>query len=172
MPRTVRRRSLLKAAGISIAPWNDERWNLDLSGLTDAQRAEIERLGVIRTWQNTDGSPVNEAAWRLESVYYWPMVFPAGEAVTVRHAYVPAIGGSAGLFMFEQYGAEPGALREEYAERYCVDPPFENAVRRKLKAMGQPDGTTVLTESWLSYVLTTGANWAGAIGTFHLTVDI
>ena len=28
-----------------------------------------------------------------------------------------------------------------------------------------------LQESWISYVLTTGANWGGTIGRFHLTVD-
>ena len=26
-------------------------------------------------------------------------------------------------------------------------------------------------ETWISYILTTGQNWYGSIGTFHLTVD-
>ena len=27
------------------------------------------------------------------------------------------------------------------------------------------------TESWISYIWSTGSNWAGNVGTFHLTID-
>jgi hypothetical protein len=39
--------------------------------------------------------------------------------------------------------------------------------------VGRPkdDGTTSYVENWISYVLTTGANWYGPIKEFRLTID-
>jgi hypothetical protein len=40
----------------------------------------------------------------------------------------------------------------------------------KLEAK-QKAGGPYYTEQWLSYILTTGANWSGPIGKFKLTID-
>jgi hypothetical protein len=51
-----------------------------------------------------------------------------------------------------------------------MDEGFENAVRKAAK--DSPDGYPQLVENRLSYVLTTGGNWAlGSIGKFKLTID-
>ena len=40
-----------------------------------------------------------------------------------------------------------------------------------VRVLGEPRGMTELSVASLGYILTTGANWAGPIGTFHLTID-
>ena len=77
------------------------------------------------------------------------------------------MGGAAGLFVLgDGTRTEPHPY---YAGKFCVDKGFMSAVRKR-------DGTTDsdgprYSERWLSYVLSSGANWAGPIGTFKLIVD-
>ncbi len=104
--------------------------------------------------------------WALDQTYYWRMNFPAGQQVRVSHVYTPSVGGSAGVFFLDWEG-NPTEAYAEYEKRYCIDPPFVNAVKKRAKA----DGGIAMTESWISYILTTGRNWFGPIGTFTLTVD-
>ncbi len=104
--------------------------------------------------------------WTLDQTYYWRMNFPAGRQVNVSHTYTPSVGGSAGVF-FLDWDGKPAESYADYEKRYCIDPPFVNAVKKHAKA----DGGIAMTESWISYILTTGRNWFGPIGTFNLTVD-
>ena len=41
------------------------------------------------------------------------------------------------------------------------------------KSLQDPDDlySAPYTESWISYIWSTGANWGGPIGKFHLTID-
>lgn len=104
--------------------------------------------------------------WILDQTYYWRMSFPAGQQVHVGHTYTPSVGGSAGVF-FLDWDGKPTEAYADYEKRYCIDPPFVKAVKKHLKA----DGGISMTESWISYILTTGRNWFGPIGTFTLMVD-
>ncbi len=106
------------------------------------------------------------ASWTLQQVYAWRMIFPAGRQVRVSHSYHPSVGGSTGL-NFVYYSKENSELYDEYVDKYCIDQAFMNAaLKRQL-----PDGGFAVWESWISYILTTGQNWYGPIGTFHLTID-
>ncbi|MBU1174673.1 MAG: DUF4424 domain-containing protein, partial [Alphaproteobacteria bacterium] len=104
--------------------------------------------------------------WVLEQTYHWRMVFPAGKQVQVSHTYAPSVGGSAGV-VFLDWEGKNSELFADYETRYCIDAPFVNAVKRQART----DGGIAMYESWISYILTTGRNWFGPIGTFHLTVD-
>ncbi|RST86463.1 DUF4424 domain-containing protein [Aquibium carbonis] len=107
--------------------------------------------------------------WRLTSTYWWRMTFPAGADVEVAHRYTPSVGSTVGVTFFSQNRLGGDAL-DEYRRRYCMDTGFENAVLKAAKA--SPDGYPRLYETRLSYVLTTGGNWAsGTIGDFRLTID-
>ena len=53
----------------------------------------------------------------------------------------------------------------EQPTRYCADDAFHAGARR-MRARG-----LYLTETWIDYILTTGANWAEPIGDFRLVVD-
>lgn len=106
--------------------------------------------------------------WELESIYWWDTTFPAGAEVEVEHRYRPSVGGSAGLVLM--WDGKPSDSYADYQKRYCVDDDFLNAAI-KLEKKQNPDAGAYYFEQWLSYILTTGNNWYGPIGDFHLTVD-
>ena len=85
-----------------------------------------------------------------------------------------SVGATAGLG-FASY-ADDGKPRfsgpdfDREQAKYCMDGAFVKAVEKRVAANAK-QGDRVLMENWLSYVLTTGANWGGTIGKFHLTID-
>ncbi|MAZ14747.1 MAG: hypothetical protein CL535_00185 [Ahrensia sp.] len=157
------------AAGLPLAPIGDYD-GLDVSHLSDAQIEDLQAWGIVTVQGDlgkAGGRPQVDATWTLKSAYWWRMNFPAGVDVAVEHSYTPAVGGAAGLFVLgDGTRTEPHPY---YADKFCVDKGFMSAVRKR-------DGTTDsdgprYSERWLSYVLSSGANWAGPIGTFKLIVD-
>ncbi len=118
-------------------------------------------------WVESDSNEIHPwPNWILDEIYYWRMTFPANQQVHVRHTYSPSVGGSAGVVFLDYDGAKSNFYKD-YEDKYCIDPPFVNAARKRL----QPDGGVLYTENWISYILTTAQNWFGQIGTFHLTID-
>jgi len=108
------------------------------------------------------------ALWTYRSAFTWTQTFPAGKSLHLEQAYKPGVGSSAGT-MVGSPGWRTNPDRPGYGAKYCIDKDFENSVvaaARKKKADYPP-----FNEQRIDYVLTTGANWAGPIGDFHLTVD-
>jgi Domain of unknown function (DUF4424) len=54
---------------------------------------------------------------------------------------------------------------------YCTDGAFTSAVQSIYRKANAPNAKLGAFEEYLSYVITSGANWAGPIGTFRLVVD-
>ena len=102
--------------------------------------------------------------WTLKTTHYWTQVFPAGRELDVRHQYTPATGGSSGSVFGDPMMAG-SEHHDEQATRYCTDDAFHAGARR-LRSRG-----LYLSETWVDYILTTGANWAEPIGDFRLVVD-
>ncbi|MBU1539959.1 MAG: DUF4424 domain-containing protein [Alphaproteobacteria bacterium] len=157
---------LMRGLGVPFSP----RGEATMQALAALPRPQIEMLiemGLIedRSWvdrgvRNLDLAPL----WTLKTTHYWTQVFPAGRELDVRHQYAPAIGGSAGS-IFGDPEMEGGEHAREDVERYCVDDAFQEGARR-MRSRG-----LYLTETWVDYILTTGANWAEPIGEFRLVVD-
>ena len=143
---------------------SDELLNLPEETLADWQARGLVTVEYWDVGQGMQAHPM--AAWTLEQSYYWRMSFPAGKQVHVSHTYTPSVGGSAGV-VFLDYEGHKTEMYKDYEQKYCIDPPFVNAALKRLK----PDGGISLYESWISYILTTGRNWYGPIGTFNLTID-
>lgn len=160
----------LTAAGIGL---NHARPDVHeaLQGLPEQVRVDWTKRGILMRETHGDGAGARsyvEALWRLKSTYWWRMTFPAGRPVSVRHRYRPSVGGTVGVtFLVDGRRNEP--YYSDYVDRYCIDDAFVGAVRRA--AEGSPDGYAPYVENWIAYVLRTGANWAGTIGRFRLTVD-
>ena len=106
--------------------------------------------------------------WVLKSTYWWRMTFPAGQSIMVEHRYAPSVGATVGVNFFQD-GRFGGPTYDDYRQRYCIDKDFENAILKGMAARG--DEYPPYFESRISYVLKTASNWAGAIGSFTLTVD-
>lgn len=106
--------------------------------------------------------------WSLKSVYWWRTTFPAGKPVAVRHRYKPSVGGTVGISFLED-GAAKGERYEDYVKRYCIEGDIVRRAQQSEKDMQA--GKPYLFENWISYILTTGANWGGPIKDFSLTID-
>ena len=85
--------------------------------------------------------------WDSQVIYSWKQTFKANTITKVKHTYKPLVGGSVDLDS-GQYG------------NFCVD----NSTQRSFNKNGRPYHA-------LSYILTTGANWAKPIANFKLTVE-
>jgi hypothetical protein len=165
--------SYLKGLGVPLIPYGRETTEA-LNALSDEDHAELLRLGLVIPMQysdsadgpmKTDYTPV----WTLKSTYSWEADFPAGEMVEVEHSYRPSVGGTVAVtFLAAPYeGYDPAA---EYAKKYCTDESFINAVKKTLANPDEPYSAP-FTESWMSYIWSTGSNWSGPIKRFHLTID-
>lgn len=157
---------LLKGLGVPLSPHLPSATEA-LNGLPRPQIDQLIELGLVedRSWTDagvthTDIAPL----WTLKTTHYWTQVFPAGKELAVDHRYTPAVGASAGS-PFGDPALEAGDYAREEATRYCADDAFLQAARR-MRDRGQ-----YLTETWVDYILTTGANWAEPIGDFRLVVD-
>ena len=100
-------------------------------------------------------------AWDLKTKFYREQTFPAGRDVVVEHEYRPVIGGTVAVILNSPYLTAEDRVR--YQTDYCAGPKFRKAVK--------PLNYETAQERWASYILKTGANWAGPIADFKLTVD-
>lgn len=160
----------LVAAKVPMMPFS-EKTIAALKDLPDATKALWLSRGLVyvdsydagKGWQN-DLTPL----WTLRSVYWWNTRFPAGQRVKVSHRYKPSVGGTVAMTFIAD--GKPTDRAAEYRQRYCTDADFLNTAMKLEKAAAAGSGSNY-TESWISYILTTGANWHGPIGRFTLTVD-
>lgn len=158
--------ALLREFALPLSPYADTVRDA-LAALPRPRIDRLIQLGLVEDRGYADGAnAVGDFAplWTLKTTHYWTQVFPAGEVLEVDHRYVPAVGASAGSAFGDPGLAESDWFRED-ATRYCADDAFMAAARRK-RERGE-----YLTETWVDYVLTTGANWAEPIGDFRLVVD-
>ena len=161
----------LRKLGIPLAPFGTDTQK-KINALSDADHQRLLQLGLVIPMQydngngeKTDFTPM----WTLRSTYSWEADFPAGKTVTVIHSYKPSVGGTvAATFLAPPSDGEDRAA--DYKKKYCTDNDFVRTVRKSLK---DPKDlySAPYTESWLSYVWSTGANWNGPIKNFHLTID-
>lgn len=148
--------------------------NSKLQGWEDKARAlpekvwrELVEQGLIEQEDPSDRSADFSVNWNLRATFHWEQTFPAGKAVVIDHRYKPIVGGVS-IFSDE-------AQFKDYA-RYCLDEQGKAGVRHLLKqaqaaAKVDPKKPSGIAPNEVSYVLTTGANWKGPIGDFHLTID-
>jgi Domain of unknown function (DUF4424) len=145
-----------------------------LAALPKELLADWIQRGIIMPMEYDDGGGWKTdyaPMWKLKTTYWWRATFPAGRELRVAHRYAPSVGATAGLNFVGSDENAPfsGEGFEREKQRYCFDDSFLKAVTKRLDAAKAEE--TYLQESWISYVLTTGANLGRTIGHFHLTID-
>lgn len=160
---------LLKSRNVPLLPYSEKTLEA-LKTLSPDVLKDWEAKGLVfpDTYDAGQGmQTVYTPMWTMQSVYWWKTKFPVKKPVRVSHRYKPSVGGTVAIsFLSEDKTNETYA---SYKDRYCIDDAFlKTAV--KLEKASQTGGP-YYTESWLSYVLKTGANWGGTIGKFKLTID-
>jgi Domain of unknown function (DUF4424) len=106
--------------------------------------------------------------WTLHTTYWWRTKFPAGAKISVQHRYKPSVGGTVEITFAGDEDYKKQQFKT-YQSKYCIDDAFLKTATKLSAAAGK--GGPSYTESWISYVLSTGANWSGPIKHFELTVD-
>ncbi|MCO6186876.1 DUF4424 domain-containing protein [Rhizobium sp. L1K21] len=106
--------------------------------------------------------------WTLKSVYWWKAKYPAGADTSVHHRYRTSLGETVSVTYLDD-GKPQGERYDDYVKRYCIDESFVRVAQKNREA--EMNGMPLYTEAWISYILTTGANWSGPIKSFTLTLD-
>ena len=145
----------LKALNIPLNPLADKTRGFIAKMPRDKLSALVKKGAVVTDESNAF------PAWSLKSTYFWYQDFPGNAIVHVGHVYAPAVGGAF-------YSSVP-ELEKRNRETYCVDGATHKAIDAKLKNATQEQ--PYLSEKTLQYILTTGANWSGAIENFRLVID-
>lgn len=162
---------VVREAGVPMNP-RSERARQALNALPQATIDAWLVRGLIIPDIYDDGSGTKKQYypfWTLKSAYYWKTKFPAGQDVSVSHTYRPSVGGTVATTYLDENDQPKGERYDEYKRKYCIDDSFTKLARKSNEAMR--NGEPYLYEHWISYVLTTGANWFGPIKKFTLIVD-
>jgi hypothetical protein len=176
----VDRTAMLQQHGIPLAPQLKATSDA-LDALPKEKWDELIALGVAETdeYGTTPDGKMQlhlEPRWTLKTTYYWPQTFPAGQETVIEHHYKPSVGASAGsevggpIYVGDpQFAADQKKRIAGYTAKYCMAPAFVAAATKAQQKAKQNKG--YLSEQRIDYILTTGANWAGPIADFTLTVD-
>lgn len=137
-----------------------------VSRLPKASKDELARRGLASVTENWA-----QPLWTVKNTYHWQQTFPADRPLKVEHTYKPIVGGS--MIPAYAFFENPAVFRDgEFFKNFCVDQPTYNAISSRLKALQKKKGQSAIMLAYVvDYVLTTGKNWKGPIGKFHLTLD-
>ncbi|HYJ53686.1 MAG TPA: DUF4424 domain-containing protein [Allosphingosinicella sp.] len=140
-----------------------------LDALAPADQDRLAALGLIQLFSEP-GTPRRNAAprWTVKETWHWEQTFPVGRDLVVEHRYRPGVGGTVATALGSAEIRSSDYGRETIA-RYCIDDDLLATIGRIGRR--NQDNWIPLAESWLSYILTTGANWRSPIGEFRLVVD-
>lgn len=157
----------LAAVGLpALADWEN------FEKATNAKsRAELKALvaeGLLGN-EGDDANPYWLAKWVTKTTVTRRQVFPAGRPIRVSHSYTPLAGGSVGSLLSPAYRNNKDFAADVRVTRakYCIDDAFLRGLDGVMKGMKDK----LAPEVWLSYVLISGANWKGPIGSFRLVID-
>lgn len=152
--------SILKAAKFPLIPSLLKTEGI-LYRLPESKKRELIRDNLV----DADADP----RWSLATTYYFKLVFPAGKETIIEHKYRPSVGESNVTSVGDPALASESWIKEKI-DKYCIDSGLLNIIASAKKTPHMFYGSP-FTEERISYILHTGANWAGPIGKFHLVVD-
>ncbi len=160
---------LIAAEGWPLYWFRDYDFEESLSDLPDTEKKRLEGLGLLKGHDDYGILRV-QPAWQVRRSVVRKQVFPAKSTVSVSHRYTPLVGGSVGGMLYPSNRESYPEGIQDYRDKWCTDDSFLAGVDRKLRA--SPEGkVTYYGETWLGYVLKSGANWLGPIKEFRLVVD-
>ncbi len=100
--------------------------------------------------------------WSTRVQFYWKQRFPSHAVTVLEQTYVPVVGGG--------YIVKNGSETKDLAP-FCVTPhQRENIEEQVARSPATYDGSPVLLEREIKYILTTANNWSGPIEEFRLSI--
>lgn len=160
----------LRKANVPFFPLGSEQKRL--AELPAAMREKLVSDGLLQQAGSDErGRPIYEGTWTVKMSAVREQTFAPGKPVVVEHRYRTSVGGSVDTVLRKGIRQKQGmtAEVERYRKQYCVSDAFLASLD---KAAGAGEANSGRLREWrIAYVLKTGANWAGPIKSFHLTVD-
>jgi len=160
----------LRELNIPVPPF-DEKVDAALKRLDPQTVTRLEKDGIIEIQELYQGNKRYQEAhpiWALAGSYHWQQTFPAGRDTIIQHRYKPSVGATV-LSLDAMVDAKTVEDMYLVGENSCMDKDFINGAKRwAARQLKQGGGGS---QRMLEYILITGVNWAGPIGTFTLTVD-
>ncbi len=110
-------------------------------------------------------------AWVAKTSAVRQQTFPPERKVIVDHQYSPSVGTSYDTILRPALRHNKALLPEveRYRKEYCISDAFLAQLDKR--AGKGAANTSMIQERRINYVLRTGANWAGPIRSFKLTID-
>jgi hypothetical protein len=140
--------------------------------LPEATRTRMASDGLLMPAGSDErGRPLYAAGWVVKTAVYREQTFPPGKPVVVEHSYKPSVGASTDTILRSSLRQDKAMSREieRYRKDYCVGEEFLADLDKM--AGTSRSNTAKVGERRISYILKTGANWAGPIKNFRLTID-
>jgi hypothetical protein len=162
--------SRLRELKIAPLPVGDREFRAQ--DLPEATRTKMAGEGLLMPAGSNDrGRPLYQPGWIVKTSAVREQTFPAGKPVSVEHTYRPSVGASTDTILRKglRQAAAMAPELARYRREYCVTDEFLRKLDR-IAGDGQANGAGV-QERRVSYVLKTGANWAGPIKDFRLSID-
>ena len=160
----------LKEFGIPFLPLGDLRSRI--AALPDTARTKLIDQGLmVQSGSNERGQPLYDAGWTVSTSAVREQTFEPGRPVEVEHRYRTSLGMSFDTVLRKGSRQNKAFAKEvqRYRKEFCVNDRFL-ADLDKLAGASEAN-TQKVQERRISYVLKTGANWAGPIKQFRLVVD-
>ena len=161
---------LLRGLHVPLAPHLDAT----AKALDKVPQAEWQKLidaGLVEPDEYDAGKGMEKhlrPVWTLKSTYFWQQTFAPLKETLIDHHYQPSVGGTVATRIGASCSKESDPDYKAYLAKYCIDADMVKTVKARKPTV--KDGIA-WSETWLSYILKTGANWAGPIKNFRLTID-
>jgi Domain of unknown function (DUF4424) len=160
----------LRGMNIPLLPIGAQQ--LKITELPQEVRERAVNAGLIlESGTNDKNEPLYEPVWTLKTSAVRQQTFPPGKPVTVEHRYRTSVGLSFDSVLRQGLRGKKAMESEvtRYKTNYCVSDEFLKSLD-KIAGADEANKAKIL-ERRISYVLKTGANWAGPIKDFHLVVN-
>jgi uncharacterized protein DUF4424 len=145
---------------------------LNVAELPAATRARLVDQGLLMpAGTNERGQQRYAVAWVAKTSAVRQQTFPPERQVRIDHQYKPFVGTSPDTILrwSLRNNKSLSAEVERYRNEYCISDAFLAELDKR--AGIEAANTSMIAERRINYVLKTGANWAGPIRSFSLTVD-
>lgn len=162
--------ALLRQFKLPLLPLGDRE--IRVADLPATTRTKLIDDGLLMPAGMSDnGRQQYMPGWITKTSAVREQVFPPTRTVIVEHQYRPSVGSSPDTVLRSglRRSAALGPEVERYRKEYCVTDAFLAELDKRTGS--SQDNAAKLQERRISYVLKTGANWAGPIRSFTLTID-
>ena len=109
--------------------------------------------------------------WIIRTKFFWHQKFPARKTVVLEHSYQP-VTGSTFYTSYDLKDDPKNADSRHWNTNYCIDPGTLKTLAARIGPKdAKGDDGSMMEAQTTDYILTSGNNWKGPIGHFHLTLD-